>query len=422
MRKSLTGSWPAAAVALAAVAATTTLATGVASAEATVDRASVATGGAEANGVSDLGIPSADGRFVAFWSLATNLSPLDTNLNGDVYVRDRVLGTTELITVDMNGAPSGGTLDDISADGRFVVFTSFGTSVVANDFNGVGDVFVRDRVAGTTQRVSVDGDETQAADRSLAGSVSRDGRYVAFTTYAPLSDADRDSGSLDVYVRDTVGGTTELVSVGRDGFEAGGQRPSISDDGRFVAFLSGSKRLVKRDTNKKHDVFVRDLSKDRTERISVDSKGDEARKRSFGPEMAGFGRYVLFTTKSRLSGKDTNAKLDVYVHDRRMDKTQLVSVDSGERQAGGPVITPSISADGRFVSFNAAADLRDGGRTTDALYLRDRTAGTTDLLVKKVGDGAVLSGNAKVVVFDAFRHNVVTPDTNDLRDVFALVR
>jgi Tol biopolymer transport system component len=294
--------------------------------------------------------------------------------------------------------------------------------VVDNDFNGVGDVFVRDRVAGTTQRVSVDSDETQAADRSLAGSVSKDGRYVAFTTYAPLSDADRDSSSLDVYVRDLVGGTTELVSVGRDGLEAGGQRPSISDNGRFVAFLSGSKRLVKRDTNKKHDVFVRDLSKDKTERISVGSKGDEARTRSFAPQMAGFGRYVLFTTKSRLSGKDSNAKLDVYVHDRRRDRTQLVSVDSGERQAGGPVITPSISADGRFVSFNAAADLRKGGRTTDALYLRDRTAGTTKLLVKAVGDGAVLSGNAKVVVFDAFRHNVVPTDTNDLRDVFALVR
>jgi Tol biopolymer transport system component len=421
MRKSLTGSWPAAAVALAAVTATT-LVTGVAHGEATVDRVSVGTGGAEANNISDHGIPSADGRFVAFLSLASNLSPLDTNLNSDVYVRDRVLGTTELITVDVNGAPSGGTLDDVSADGRFVVFTSHGTSVVANDFNGVGDVFIRDRVAGTTQRVSVDSDETQAADRSLAGSVSRDGRYVAFTTYAPLSDADRDSDSLDVYVRDLIAGTTELVSIGRDGFEAGGQRPSISDNGRFVAFLSGSKRLVKRDTNRKHDVFVRDLTRDRTRRVSVTSKGDEASKRSFGPQMAGFGRYVLFTTAAKLSRRDTNAKLDVYVHDRRKDKTELVSVDSGERQAGGPVITPSISADGRFVSFNAAADLRDGGRTTDALYLRDRTAGTTDLLVKKVGDGAVLSGNAKVVVFDAFRHNVVTPDTNGLRDMFALVR
>ena len=100
MRKSLTGSWPAAAVALAAVTATT-LVTGVAHGEATVDRVSVATGGAEANSISDHGIPSADGRFVAFWSLASNLSPLDTNLNGDVYVRDRVLGTTELITVDV---------------------------------------------------------------------------------------------------------------------------------------------------------------------------------------------------------------------------------------------------------------------------------------------------------------------------------
>ena len=422
MHKSLTRSCLAAAVALSAAAATT-LPAGVANAEPTVDRVSVATGGAEANGFNDHGMPSADGRFVAFWSLATNLSPLDPAGRGNVYVRDRLLGTTELVSVGMNGAATGGSLDDISADGRFVVFTSHGTSVVPNDFNGVSDVFVRDLVTDTTQRVSVDSEETPAADRSLAGSVSKDGRYVAFTTFASLSDADRDFDSLDVYVRDSVAGTTELVSVGRDGFEAGGQRPSISDNGRFVAFLSGSKRLVKGDRNKVHDVFVRDLVKDRTERASVTSKGDEVSRRSFEPEMAGFGRYVLFTSEAKLRKRDTNGRLDVYVHDRRRDRTELVSVDTGERQAGGPVIMPSISADGRYVSFNAAADFRErGGPTPDALYLRDRTAGTTRLIVKQVGYGAVLSGNARVLVFDASRHNVVSPDTNGMRDVFALVR
>ena len=141
------------------MAATTTLAAGVASAETSVDRVSVATGGAEANGASSRGMPSADGRFVAFYSHANNLAPRDSPGIGEVYVRDRVLGTTELITVGTNGDVTHGSLDDISADGRFVVFTSHGLSVVANDFNGVADVFVRDRVAGTTERVSVDSDE-----------------------------------------------------------------------------------------------------------------------------------------------------------------------------------------------------------------------------------------------------------------------
>lgn len=406
------------------VAGVTAAAMTPATAATTVDRASVGPAGVQADGPSTRGVVSADGRYVAFTSAAGNLAPQDTNApQDDVYVRDRILGTTELVSVGAGGLASGGSVDDISADGRYVTFTSDATDLVANDFNGVSDVFVRDRVAGTTEIVSVASDESAAQQSSYDSSVSKDGRYVAFTSMAPLADEDSSSVSQDVYVRDRVDGLTELVTITRKGGEGGGKQPSISDNGRFVSFNSKSKQLVKGDKNGTHDVFVRDLGKDRTERVSVSSKGDEAGKRSYESHIAGWGRYVVFTSLAKnLSQQDKNKKVDVFVHDRKKDKTQLVSVDSAERQAGGPVVTPSISADGRFVSFNAAADLRRGGSPANALYLRDRSAGTTRPIVTQVNPGAVISADGKVLVFDALRSTVVPGDTNNTVDVFALVR
>lgn len=397
---------------------------GTASAAATVDRVSVSTGEEQADNVSGGGIPSEDGRFVAFSSNANNLSPQDTNFQADGYVRDRVLGTTELISIGTDGAASGAVVNDISADGRYVVFTSSANDLVANDYNGMSDVFIRDRVAGTTEVVSVASDGTLAQQRSLDASVSKDGRYVAFTSFAPLADQDSSSANQDVYVRDRVAGSTTLVSITLQGGESGGKYPSISDNGQFVSFTAKSKQLVKGDKNKVHDIFVRDLAKGKSERISVSSKGVEASKRSFGSQIAGWGRYVVFTTAAgNLVKGDSDGKIDVFVHDRRKDKTQLVSVDSAERPSKGPAFSPSISSDGRYVTFHAAADLRAGGKTTDSLYLRDRNAGTTRSINNRIGvAGSRISGNGAVVVFDAIRGTVVPGDTNNLRDVFAYAR
>ena len=398
--------------------------TGSANAAASVDRVSEATGGEQADAASFDAVPSGDGRYVAFTSVANNLSPLDTNsFQADAYVRDRTTGATELISLGTGGAASGGTVTDISADGRYVVFTSAAADLVANDFNGANDVFIRDRVANTTEIVSVDSDESAAQLSSYDASVSKDGRYVAFTSMASLAPEDSSSSNQDVYVRDRTEGTTRLVTVTRKGGEGGGKQPSISDNGRFVSFTSKSGQLVKGDKNKLHDVFVREIAKGRTERVSVSSKGAEATKRSYESQIAGPGRFVVFTSMAKnLSKKDKNRKVDVFVHDRRKDKTELVSVDSAERQAGGPVVTPSISADGRYVTFNAALDLRKGGRVTDSLYVRDRAAGTTSPLAPGVLKGAVLSGDGKVVTFGASRSTVVQPDTNNALDVFALTR
>ena len=407
------------------VAAGTTFATvGTASAASTVEFVSVATGGAQADRESWDGVPSADGRFVVFTSTAGNLSPADTNGVADVYVRDRLTGTTQLVSARPDGtAAVGGVADDISADGPYVVFTSTAADVVDNDFNGYSDVFVHDLVAGTTEIVSVDSDEGPGQQGSFDASISKDGRYVAFASRASLADEDSSSSNQDVYVRDRVAGTTKLVSVDRQGGEGGGEQPSISDNGRWVSFTSKGKNLVKKDKNKKHDVFVRDVSAGKTVRVSVSSKGDEAAKRSYESEIAGWGRYVVFTTAAKLAKQDTDKQVDVYVRDRRKGKTQLVSVTSSEQQAKGLVASPSISNDGRLVTFHAGSDLRKAGKVTNSLYLRDRSAGTTRPLNNRIGTtGSVISGNGAVVVFDAFRSDVKTPDVNGARDVFALVR
>ena len=276
--------------------------------------------------------------------------------------------------------------------------------------------------AESVNRVSVSTTGEQGDSASDAAVISGDGRYVAFTSLARnLTTPNETVFTPDVYVRDRVAGTTELVSVTRKGVEGGGQLASISDGGRFVSFTSQGKNLVKADKNKKHDIFVRDLTKDKTERVSVSSQGDEAAKRSFESQVAGQGRFVVFTSEAgNLVEKDKNKKVDVFVHDRKKDKTELVSVDSRGRQAGGPSLSPSISANGRYVSFNSAPDLRKGGRVADALYLHDRSTDKTDPLVPEIGTAATISADGHALSFNAFRSSVVDGDTNNSRDVFVL--
>ena len=409
--------WLVGVAALGLVAGTAALTT-TARAAISVIRVSESTTETQAQSFSQDGVVSGDGRYVAFTSAASDLVAEDADQRLDVYLRDLVNGTTELVSVGTTGKAGGGTVNDVSADGRYVVFTSRTADVVTNDVNGVDDVFIRDRVAGTTERVSVADNGEQARQPSTDGSVSRDGRYVTFTTFARLVPEDRDSSSQDVYVRDLVSDSTELVSVTRTGNEGGGKEASISDNGRFISFTSKGK-LVKGDSNKAHDVFVRDLRKDKTVRVSVSSKGAQAGKPSFESEIAGRGRFIVFSSNAgNLVNNDKNKKLDVFVHDRKKAKTELASVNSREKRAGGPTVAPTISADGRYVAFHSSSNLVKGGGNVSSLYLRDREAGRTELLLSNVQNGASISGDGHALSFSTFSGDFVTGDTNGTTDVF----
>src|SRR5437016_8015596 len=245
----------------------------------TTERVSVASGGTEGNGASLSSALSADGRFVAFVSAATDLVAADTNGVSDVFVHDRQTGATERVSVASGGAEGNGSSGLIgfafppalSADGRFIAFVSFATNLVAGDTNGATDVFVHDRQTGTTERVSVASGGTQSNAASLGSALSADGRFVAFQSDATNLVAGDTNGATDVFVRDRQTGMTERVSVASDGTQANNvsSYPALSADGRFVAFESDATNLVAGDTNGATDVFVHDRQTGATERVSA---------------------------------------------------------------------------------------------------------------------------------------------------------
>ena len=228
----------------------------------TTRRVSLGAGGAQGNWGSVEPAVSADGRFVAFTSLADNLVPGDTNgITADVFVRDRQTGTTRRVSVGPGGVQSDGNsqFPALSADGRFVAFWSQATNLVPTDTNGTADVFVRDRQTGTTRRVNVGPGGVQANDISFYLALSADGRFVAFSSFATNLVPGDTNGSYDVFVRDRQKGTTRRVSLGPGGAQGNDSSydPAVSADGRFVAFSSDASNLVPGDTNGFTDVFVR---------------------------------------------------------------------------------------------------------------------------------------------------------------------
>jgi Tol biopolymer transport system component len=253
---------------------------------------------------------------------------------------------------------------------------------------------------GVTERVSVNNKGTAGNNPSQDPAVSGDGRFVAFTSLADnLVPSDR-NGVNDVFVRDRQTGTTERVSVSSTGAEGNGtsgtfqtlHEPSISADGRFVAFDSLASNLVPGDTNgdpnlqpSGEDVFVRDRQTGTTERVSLFSNGQESLSRSGGtdPAISADGRFVAFTaTESFDQVADTNFSLDIYVHDRVTGSTELVSVNNQGVVGNNNSEEPAISADGRFVAFTSTAVNLASGDTDNAadVFVRDRLAGTTEAL------------------------------------------
>jgi Tol biopolymer transport system component len=300
---------------------------------------------------------SADGRFVCFESRSSNLVTGDWNHETDIFVHDRSTGTTERVSVDSAGgeAAGGSHFPEISADGRWVVFDSWAPNLVSGDTNSKSDIFVHDRQGGTTVRASVDSSGSEGDGNSqYVSSISGDGRFVAFQSDASNLVAGDKNRLIDLFVHDFQSGTTERVSVSTSGKEADSRSdwPSISGDGRFVAFESDADNLVNGDTNLKRDVFVRDRQNGTTRRMSVDSAGVEANDWSASPSISADGRYVAFDSMaSNLVSGDTNPSRDVFVHDRFTKTTTVVSVDSAGVQPGGDSFGPSISPDGRLVSF-----------------------------------------------------------------------
>lgn len=335
-----------------------------------------------------------------------------------------------LVSVGLNGGGGDGPSFQgtekglgVSADGRYVVFSSYASDLVANDTNGQRDVFVRDTVTGRTTLASVGVAGNQGDGESRQGSISSDGRYVAFNSNATNLFPGDTNNSPDVFVRDLRTGRTTLVSVGANGLaDNGAHQPEISGDGRHVVFTSGATNLVAGDTNDTEDIFVRDLDTRRTERVSFTADGQQSDVFSREPSISANGRVVAFTTENNR----------VLTYDRVTKKTRLISggVTVDPRATIVEMVYTSVSGDGRFVVFTVAG-LVGGFEPIPNVWLSDLRTNQLELItaddqgrpsstVAPVFRGDV-SANGRYVSFGT--PALLTPeDEGTLSDVFRLDR
>ncbi len=367
---------------------------------------------------------SADGRRVAFRSQATNLVPNDTNGVGDIFVRDVVTQETTLASVADNesqtigsfGANSGGV---ISADGSHVAFVTRGL-IIAGQYQNNRQVWLRDLWGRSTALVSVSliGGEPNGA-ASPTPSVSGDGRYVAYQSDASDLVAGDTNGQPDVFVRDMELGTTTMVSVGVGGVAANGgsYAPSISGNGRRVAFVSVASNLVPGDTNGVADAFVRDLDAGTTGRVGVASDGSQPNAASEQPDISGDGGTVAFrSAATNLVAGDTNGVADVFVRDLDTGATTLASVNRFGAVPERESYSPSLSDDGDEVAFGSMSSQLVPGDTNGwgDVFVRHRVTGATERVSVTYDGGQAnhdvsgsMSGDGRWVGMDTGATNMV---------------
>ena len=390
-------------------------------------------------GVGDLGsysgAPSDDGSLVAFTSYATDLVSGDTNDASDIFVRDR----RDHSTTKISEAPGGGQANDrssgaaITPDGRFVAFFSHATNLVADDTNGREDVFLFDRSTRVTTLVSHSTTGGSASGQSFSPSISANGQYVTY--YSTAHDiVHGDAGALDVFVWDRFTDLTVLISRGLDGEPAKGNSyyPDISGDGRYVTFSSDAKNLVGGLQNRKRHVYLYDRVADTTVRVDQTPLGAPGNRRAaHRATISRDGTHVAFGSRARnLSDRDSNYYADVFVYDIEAGTIELIT----HAYDGGPAdeetyyeYSPSISADGRYVAFNSyASNLVSDDLTSAAdAFVYDRTTDTATL-ISRTRDGQAnrtsfdveISADGRFVSYDTYADNLFDGDDNACMDVF----
>lgn len=442
---------------------------------------------------------SSGARYVVFSSDAANLVTNDFNAKKDVFRRDRGTGETRLISVNRIGrsanTDSGNPI--ISADGRFVAFESRASDIVANDNNNAIDVFVYDAVSNHTFLVSRSTNNTSGAGDSFAPRFSADGKRIVFVSTANNLTANDTNNTGDVFLRDLDAGTTTLVSVNTNGFSGGGasSTPNISTNGRFVVFASAAPDLTANDANNNTDIFWRDLANNVTTLVSANTNGRSGNFISFDPAISPAGDRVAFVSQATdlvalpdnniqtdvffrevfagltlpvsrnlagtamgnagsstpifdrsgsnvlfvsiatdLAGSDGNGEQDIFLWNRNTQSHELISVnESGTATGNGAsgVTAASMSANLRYVTFfSAASDLvpnADGNNVED-VYVRDRTEGVTKLISYDPVNAAIGNGNSftpfisadgSVIVFATDASNLATNDLNSATDIVA---
>ena len=402
----------------------------------------VNTNGASGSGFSGSSSVSANGRWVAFESDASDLVAGDNNSRSDIFLRDMVMGTTRLVTANNTGTGPGNADSwphRITPDGRFILFESFANNLVTNDFNGLAlDIFLYDVSNNVVELVSVNDAGTASGNGySEYPVVSDDGRYVAFESDATNLHPLGTNGNRHVYVRDRVLGTNILCSVATNHTSGGNDWSDgavINANGSAVIFASDARNLAPGDANDGTDLFVYDIASGQVQLVSVNLAGTgSGNNDSWHGVVSADGRYVAFhSDASDLVVNDHNGETrDVFVRDRTAGTTMLVSVNcSGDGSGNGESYWPRISADGRFVAFESyATDVTAGDFVPDEqnVFRRDLLTGSTLLIsfnhgLTGGGDGysgsAILSADGSAVAFESQASTLLASDDNDASDVF----
>ena len=372
-------------------------------------------------------------RFKSILFIIFTFSLFSTNS----FAEDSVSLAKQKIRTPANHASANAVL---SSDARFVAFHSAANNLIANDTNNKQDVFVYDRNTGKMERVSVSSDGNEANHYSLRPSISGDGRFVTFMSLATnLVDNQDNNHQLDIFLHDRKEKTTTLVSISRSG-NAGNTKslnPVISKDGNFIAFESFSNNLIENDENENADIFIYSVPDKKIELISISSRNQQANHGSSTPAISAEGRFVVFHSPARNLVPEDNKRSDenewnfsdVFLRDRELNKTELVSANLRSKPGNHPSFNASISSDGNFISFTSmatdlvpeypATPLYVGGKGRVArridIYVRDIAAKATQL-VSIASDGSAgnhqsqapkISADGRYVTFQSAATNLV---------------
>ena len=418
-----------------------------------VTRESVTNAGMEGNGDSSHPFVSADAHFVVFQSAADNLATGDTNGTIDIFVRDRNSGAISRVSSTSAGAQgnSNSVNGSISADGRFVAFASFSSNFASGTNNCIAGpcLFVKDRTTGTLTQVDLSPTGGQpngpSGNLQFGPQISANGRFVAFQSAATNLVANDTNGHTDIFVRDLVNGSTVLASVSGVAQGNGDSTdPSISADGRFVAFSSLADNLRgPGDGNGVSDVFVRDLVSGTTQAVSFTSTGQGGSTgdaASDSAKISGDGQHVVFRSFATNFGTppDTNGVADTYVKDLgTLAPIRLSTSTAGAQGNAASDHQNAISFNGSLVAFVSAASNLVAGDTNgvEDVFIHDRTLNQTiranvsndggqqanagfPFLSSLSFNGSASSPGASLLGFDSLASTLVTPDNNHQADVF----
>ncbi len=319
---------------------------------------------------------SGDGLFVAFSSTATNLSTLTQTAAADVYIRDTVLRQTRQESRNRSGIPGNGNslFPSLSSDSDYLAFQSRATNLVDIDRTVTEDIFLMNRASGEIERVSTALSGLPTDGPSRAPAVSKTGRYVAFESDAANLTLNDTNGVTDIFVRDRIAGSVTRVSLRTNGDQANAQSfsPRISDDGTIVSFASRASNLVGDDSNRVADIFVHDRQTGTTMRVNLPRFDKEANGDSRAPSMSGDGTLLAFVSQAtNFTPEVYNGLTNIYVVNRISGALEMVNRNVDRGAANGLSEAPCISGDGGFIAFESSANnlIRSVARSSTNVYV-----------------------------------------------------